>query len=114
MSRFGTLTEKELQRAILDYLRLLGGYAVRINSGAVVGEYQGKRRFIKFNDSPGCPDVLVCLKGRFIGVEVKRDGNKPTEKQLGALEAIRRAGGLAFVATGIRDVEAVLKIEGII
>lgn len=106
--------EKEIQKSIIDYLALLGCWRIRINSGAMSGNHKGKRWFMRFNDQPGCPDVIACLEGRFIAIEIKRPGGKLTEKQASALEAIRRAGGLAFVATGIRDVEAVLKIEGII
>jgi hypothetical protein len=105
--------EKDIQRTILDYLTLLGAFRVRINSGAMTGEHKGRKRFMRFNDTPGCPDVLVCLDGRFVAVEVKRPGGQATEKQLAALDAIRRAGGLAFIATSVADVERALKAEGL-
>jgi hypothetical protein len=105
--------EKDVQRVILQYLRLLGAWAVRVNSGGMVSEYRGRKRFMRFNDADGCPDVLVCLAGRFVGVEVKRPGGRPTEKQLAALDAIRKAGGLAFVASSVADVERALKAEGL-
>lgn len=105
--------EKDVQRGILDYLAHIGAWPVRINSGAISGDHAGKRRFVRMNSQPGCPDVLCCLDGRFIGIEVKRLGGKATEKQLSALDAIRRAGGVAFVATSIEDVERALKAEGL-
>lgn len=105
--------EKDIQRGILDYLSLIGGWPVRINSGAMAGEYQGKRRFMRMNSQPGCPDILCCLGGRFVGIEVKREGGKPTEAQLLALDAVRKAGGLAFVARSVREVEVALKAEGL-
>lgn len=45
----------------------------------------------------GTPDILVCLNGRFIGIEAKAGGNKPTELQLHNLKRIEEAGGLALV-----------------
>jgi Holliday junction resolvase len=48
----------------------------------------------------GVPDVLGCMKGRFLGIEVKADKyDKPTAAQLRHLHAIQRAGGLAFVVS---------------
>ena len=45
----------------------------------------------------GVPDIVACLNGRFIGVECKANGNKPTKLQMKNLEQIRDAGGWAFV-----------------
>jgi len=45
----------------------------------------------------GTPDILACLDGRFIGIEAKAGGNKPTELQLHNLRRIDDAGGLALV-----------------
>lgn len=45
----------------------------------------------------GTPDFLVCLKGKFIAIECKANGNKPTALQEAAMQRIRDAGGRAFV-----------------
>ena len=47
--------------------------------------------------SSGIPDVLCCYKGRFIGIECKTRGNKPTRLQQSNLDEIERQGGMAFV-----------------
>lgn len=48
---------------------------------------------------------MVCIEGKFIGIECKANGNKPTALQLKNLNAIVTAGGYAFVvdesSTGI-------------
>lgn len=105
--------EKDIQRTIRDYLSLLGALPIRMNSGAFGGEHKGKRWYVRLNDLDGCPDLIVCLSGRFVAVEVKRPGEKPTDKQTAALDAIRRAGGLAFVARSVDDVEKALRAEGL-
>jgi hypothetical protein len=47
----------------------------------------------------GVPDILVCYKGQFFGIECKADSDRrpPTALQRRELEAIRAAGGIAFV-----------------
>ena len=47
--------------------------------------------------SSGTPDFLVCYRGRFIGLECKANGNKPTALQEKNLQDIRKNGGTAFV-----------------
>ena len=44
----------------------------------------------------GTPDICVCYAGRFIGIEVKREGKTPTAIQLRRLRDIHEAGGVAI------------------
>lgn len=45
----------------------------------------------------GIPDILACVNGYFVGVEVKAQGGKPSELQLYNVKKIREAGGFAVV-----------------
>jgi len=45
----------------------------------------------------GVPDIVVCYKGLFIGIECKAGNNKPTPLQEKNLDEIRAAGGTALV-----------------
>ena len=45
----------------------------------------------------GVPDFLACHKGRFIAIEAKAKGNKPTALQLKHIQDIKDAGGEAYV-----------------
>jgi Holliday junction resolvase len=45
----------------------------------------------------GVPDIIVCYKGKFIGIECKSGDNKPTLLQLRNIEDIKRNQGLAIV-----------------
>ena len=45
----------------------------------------------------GVPDFLICIKGKFYGIECKANGGKPTALQLKHLDDIRKAGGVALV-----------------
>jgi hypothetical protein len=45
----------------------------------------------------GPPDFLACIGGKFIGIECKANGNKPTALQMKNLADIATAGGYAFI-----------------
>jgi hypothetical protein len=45
----------------------------------------------------GVPDFVVCLRGKFFGVECKANGGKPTALQLKHHDDIRKAGGIALI-----------------
>lgn len=97
--------ERDVQAAILDLLALRRAEAVRTNSGAVkVGT-----RFVRFNKTPGCSDILCCYRGRFLALEIKRDAKeKPTDDQAAFLAAVRDAGGVGEVVWSIEQVAAIL------
>ena len=46
----------------------------------------------------GIPDLLCCLNGRFIAIEVKADKGKPSPLQIHNIEKIRESGGIALIA----------------
>ncbi len=46
----------------------------------------------------GDPDLCLCINGRFVGMELKIDGEKLRPLQQYKLEEIRKAGGVAIHA----------------
>ena len=46
----------------------------------------------------GVPDIIACVNGRFLAIECKAGGNKPTALQVREIENIRLADGVAVVA----------------
>jgi Holliday junction resolvase len=61
--------------------------------------------------SSGVPDIVACIKGRFIGIEVKAGKGKPTALQERNLTQIMDAGGIAVLVNehGIKDLELLLE-----
>ena len=57
----------------------------------------------------GVPDVIVCYKGKFIGLEVKRPGGKPTKLQEHNIEQIKQSGGYAGIVYDVEDVKTILE-----
>ena len=45
----------------------------------------------------GVPDILACVNGRFVAIEVKAEKGKPSEIQLWNIEKIKDSGGIAMV-----------------
>ena len=105
--------ESEIQRAILAHCNRLPGVVLwRANSGAVTATYKGKTRFVRFNTMPGMSDLIGFYTPSlvsppmaiFLAIEVKRSGCPPTPLQAAFLQMVRKAGGVAFVATCVQDV----------
>lgn len=55
-----SVTESDVLHAVMDYIQRIGGYAYRQNSGAVVSEYKGKKRFIRYGE-PGASDIVAVV-----------------------------------------------------
>lgn len=63
------------------------------SEGAWFIKYWGGAAFTK----SGIPDLLVCLNGQFLGVELKAPRGVPTDLQLHTLREIDDAGGYAVL-----------------
>lgn len=106
----GQATESQIQRAVLAYLRrVVKAEAIRYNSGQMSAGDDRSQRFIRFNDAAGHSDIGGVLPGgRAFYFEVKRPGEKPTEKQSRFLARMGRAGALVGVVTSVEDVAALV------
>lgn len=87
-------SEKAIDARIQKLVASRGGWSVKFHGTA-------KTR-------AGVPDRLVCYRGMFIAVEVKKPGGKPTRIQQFEIDQIKEAGGIAIVATDTDIVGLVL------
>lgn len=76
-------TEKNFENHIKAYLKRYSCYHVKFFANGFT-----KR---------GVPDILACINGYFVGIEVKSDAGKPTDIQLHNVDQIRKSGGYAWV-----------------
>lgn len=76
--------EKTYENKIKNYLKSKNCYCVKY--------------FGCMYSTSGTPDLLVCIKGHFLAIEVKAQNGKPSELQLEYIKQIRRSGGSAYVA----------------
>jgi len=87
------MLESKIQSNILKKLKDLGVYA---------------HKNITTNKK-GIPDIIACYNGKYLAIEVKKPGGKPTELQVWNLEEIRKSGGVAILAYSWAEVEHTLK-----
>ncbi|MCX7880848.1 MAG: VRR-NUC domain-containing protein [Ignavibacteria bacterium] len=90
------MKEQILQTKIIKYLHSIGAYVAKINLAT----------------RSGVPDLLCCINGTFVAIEVKTKGHL-SELQSWNFRKIQQAGGFAMVAHSLQDVENMIqKLRG--
>lgn len=77
-------TEKNFENKVKKFLKEQGAWFLK---------YWGGAAYTK----SGIPDLLVCVNGYFLGVELKAPKGKASELQLHTLKEIDKAGGFAIL-----------------
>jgi hypothetical protein len=93
-------SEHETQGQILDWLKHRHIFHYRQNTGGA----KFKGYYVKFG-IPGAPDIVAVVRGRFIGIEVKKAGEELSNKQADFKLALEAAGGCYIRAYSVKDVE---------
>lgn len=75
--------EKTFENKIKKFLEANGAWYVKF--------------FANSYTKSGIPDILACVNGHFVGIEVKAQNGKPSELQLYNVRKIREAGGFAMI-----------------
>lgn len=106
-----TLAERDIQRAIVDYLRLTGWLVWEFakpgarpkcpQCGAWVGSVRTAPK--------GTPDILALKDGRYLWLEVKTPTGKLTEAQAQMALEIEAHGGVGHV---VRSLEEAMEVTG--
>jgi len=78
------MTEAEFQKQVQEFLRRQGVWYVK---------YWGGGRFTK----AGIPDLLCCVNGRFVAIELKTETGKASKLQEYHIKKIQESGGQAIV-----------------
>jgi len=96
-------TEQNIQKSIIDYLRLKK-YVVFKHNSTQFGVRNGER-FAFTNGTKGISDIIACSpRGGFVAIEVKKPGGKPTPEQIDFLERVSKNMGIGILAHSIDDV----------
>lgn len=90
--------EKDIVAAILRYLK----HRPRCFAWKTHGGMYG---------TAGIPDIIACVGGRFVALEVKQPGGKLSRLQEITLGKIRAAGGVAAMVTSVEEAGRVLPAE---
>lgn len=84
------MNESDITKSILKYLKTLPRCFFSKEHGGIYG-------------TSGIPDIIVCIDGRFIALEVKTQKGKTTPLQNAAIRKIRSSGGFAFVVRSVEE-----------
>jgi len=87
------MKEKTIENQIKTYLSSLGGYVLKGDN----------------NNISGTPDIICCLRSKFIAIEVKLPNQAPRLNQINNISNIRKSQGVAFYASSLNQVTDTLK-----
>jgi len=99
--------ERDILKAIMQLLQKHPkvGKVWRQNSGTFKMGYGESQRYVRANTAKGMADIMGILKdGRTLAIECKSPTGTVKQHQKEFLDAITKAGGLAFVARSVDDV----------
>lgn len=89
------MKESELIKKISDYLKSVPDLFFWKEHGGMYG-------------TAGIPDIIICYRGRFIGLECKVGKNKPTMLQSLTIRLILQAGGYAMIVRTVEEVKQLI------
>lgn len=92
--------EKRIENKIKRYLDSIGAYYIKTHGNMF--------------SKAGTPDILACIKGRFVGIEVKQPGGVVSKLQEANIRLIQNAGGVAFVADSLEETKRHLEKQHLI
>lgn len=102
-SEYRNVDEDVVEKEIKDHLRSKGAWFVKFWPIGIVYGPGGTKNIIP--NEKGTPDLLVCYKGFFFGIEAKNPKGTGTIDPLQQIqiERINRSGGCAFVTHSVED-----------
>jgi hypothetical protein len=100
--------ERDLQRAAIDAMWLVCGWVQRIEGGGKVMHGQNGA-VLAPSVMKGLPDILGCINGRLIAVEVKKRGGSISPEQVASLLGMERAGARVCICVDPSKLVAWLK-----
>jgi hypothetical protein len=93
---WGIMAEKQIVNAILKYLKTVPECFFWKEHGGMYG-------------TAGIPDIVCCVRGRFVAFEVKTESGRLTKIQETMIRRINEAKGKACKVTSVDDVKQILE-----
>ena len=86
------MKESQIQNKIIKYLNGIGAYSIK----TIV------------TNRNGCPDIICCLKGRYVALEVKAEKGTVSQLQEHNIKLIKKSGGVAAVVRNVEEVKEII------
>ena len=93
--------EKRIENSIKQWLETNNHWYLKVQGGCNA-------------PSSGVPDILACIHGRFVGIEVKTPTGRVSKLQEYHIDQINKSGGVAFVTQSLEHTRMELKDRQII
>jgi len=90
------MLEKDITNAIMRYLKTIPGCFAWKEHGGMYG-------------TSGLPDIICCIDGQFVVLEVKTPDGKVTKLQEVTLAKIQAAGGMGVVVRSVDEVKTIIE-----
>lgn len=87
------MRESQIQTKIIKYLNGIGAYSIKTIT----------------TNKNGCPDIICCLNGKFIALEVKADKGIVSKLQEHNIKQIKNSGGIAEVVRSVDEVKKIIE-----
>ena len=94
------MREKNIENRIKKYLDEIGAYHVKFHATAFT--------------RAGVPDILACINGQFVAIEVKQENGRVSALQKAHQRKVLAAGGVAIIVWSFDGFLQALKNERLI
>ena len=100
-----TISEKSIEVSILEWLKLKGIFAWKVENGGVYNQKRGVHIFSRTR-TPGVADIIGIYNGKALAIEVKSEKGRLSDQQKDFLNRFELEGGIVIVARSIEDVSS--------
>jgi hypothetical protein len=103
------MKESELEKICINYVSSYSTIAWwKVKAGGQKHSFGGKS-FFKKSTIPGFPDLLLCIQGKFIGIELKSDIGRQSDVQKICQQRIENSCGLYYIVRSINELKQIVE-----
>lgn len=102
----GDLLEQAIENQCLMWLKANHIFGFKVRS---VGTFDPRKRVFRTNKwfRRGCPDIVCCFSGLFVGLEIKTRTGRLSEHQVDFHRDIKAHKGLVYVVRAVEELEGI-------
>lgn len=101
------VSEKTIENQCLAWLKANQVFGFKVRSTGTFDPKTKRFRARSMWFRPGCPDIVCCYKGRFVGLEVKTPKGRVSEDQLSFHKDIVANGGAVYVVRSVDELDQI-------
>jgi hypothetical protein len=95
------MTANDITQAVINFINVNDGYAVRINCYGIYDATKGQWR--KSKTPAGTADIHASIKGRHLSIEIKAGRDQQSEVQKQTQHKVERSGGFYLLIRSFEE-----------